>query len=401
MEGKNVILGITGGIAAYKAAIIVRLLVKLGARVQVVMTASAKEFVSPLTLATLSKRPILVDFFNPENGTWNSHVDLGIWADVMIIAPATANTIGKAACGIADNLLLTTFLSAKCPVFWVPTMDLDMYRHPAVQQNLEKLKSFGNHIIEAEIGELASGLVGKGRMAEPETIVENLKQFFDVPKILNRKKILITAGPTYENIDPVRFIGNSSSGKMAYALADALSEIGADVTMISGPVKIKPENSEIKIIRIKTADEMLEKTKEHFEESEIIVFAAAVADYKPKIYSESKIKKSDDNLILELTKNPDIAEELGKLKTEKQISVGFALETEHELENALTKLQRKNFDIIVLNSLSDSGAGFEHDTNKITIVDKYNNIQKFELKSKKEVAKDIVQKIISFGKYNN
>jgi phosphopantothenoylcysteine decarboxylase/phosphopantothenate--cysteine ligase len=373
--------------------------VKEGAQVQVVMTAAAKEFITPLTLATLSKKPILVDFFDPENGNWNSHVDLGLWADVMLIAPATANTIGKAACGIADNLLLTTYLSAKCPVFWAPTMDLDMYNHPAMQRNIDILKSFGNTIIEAETGELASGLVGKGRMAEPETIVEVLKNFFNRQKILTGKKVLITAGPTYEDIDPVRFIGNRSSGKMGFAVADALFELGAEVTIVSGPVKIKPKNTGIKVVSVKSADEMLAKSKEYFSDSQIIVFAAAVADYKPKEKMGSKIKKSDNRLTLELVKNPDIASELGKIKNKNQMLIGFALETDNELENAVSKLKKKNFDFIVLNSLRESGAGFEHDTNKITIVDKNNNIQKFELKTKAEVALDIVQKIISLDEF--
>ncbi len=395
MEGRNVILGITGGIAAYKAAILVRLLVKEGAQVQVVMTKTAKEFISPLTLATLSKKPILIEFFNPENGDWNSHVDLGLWADILLIAPATANTIGKAAGGIADNLLLTTYLSAKCPVFWAPTMDLDMYNHPTVRRNIEILKSFGNTIIEAETGELASGLVGKGRMAEPESILAVLKNFFNQKKIFSGKKVLITAGPTYENIDPVRYIGNRSSGKMGFALADVLYELGADVTIVAGPVKIKPENAGVRVVSVNCAEHMLEKTKELFADSQIIIFAAAVSDYKPKEILDTKIKKNDDTLILELVKNPDIAAVLAKMKKDTQITVGFALETDNELENAQLKLERKNFDFIVLNSMKDAGAGFEGDTNKITIVDKRNNIQKFELKTKKEVARDIVQKIIS------
>ncbi len=395
MEGRNVILGITGGIAAYKAAILVRLLVKEGAQVQVVMTKTAKEFISPLTLATLSKKPILIEFFNPENGDWNSHVDLGLWADILLIAPATANTIGKAAGGIADNLLLTTYLSAKCPVFWAPTMDLDMYNHPTVRRNIEILKSFGNTIIEAETGELASGLVGKGRMAEPESILAVLKNFFNQKKIFSGKKVLITAGPTYENIDPVRYIGNRSSGKMGFALADVLYELGADVTIVAGPVKIKPENAGVRVVSVNCAEHMLEKTKELFADSQIIIFAAAVADYKPKEILDTKIKKNDDTLILELVKNPDIAAVLAKMKKDTQITVGFALETDNELENAQLKLERKNFDFIVLNSMKDAGAGFEGDTNKITIVDKRNIIQKFELKTKKEVARDIVQKIIS------
>ncbi len=395
MEGRNVILGITGGIAAYKAAILVRLLVKEGAQVQVVMTKTAKEFISPLTLATLSKKPILIEFFNPENGDWNSHVDLGLWADILLIAPATANTIGKAAGGIADNLLLTTYLSAKCPVFWAPTMDLDMYNHPTVRRNIEILKSFGNTIIEAETGELASGLVGKGRMAEPESILAVLKNFFNQKKIFSGKKVLITAGPTYENIDPVRYIGNRSSGKMGFALADVLYELGADVTIVAGPVKIKPENAGVRVVSVNCAEHMLEKTKELFADSQIIIFAAAVSDYKPKEILDTKIKKNDDTLILELVKNPDIAAVLAKMKKDTQITVGFALETDNELENAQLKLERKNFDFIVLNSMKDAGAGFEGDTNKITIVDKRNIIQKFELKTKKEVARDIVQKIIS------
>ena len=394
MKGKKIIVGITGGIAAYKAAILIRLLIKKGTEVQVLMTPFAEKFITPLTLSTLSQKPVLKMFYNPENGDWNNHVNLGLWADAFIIAPATANTLGKAANGIADNLLLTSYLSAKCPVFWAPAMDLDMFKHPAVQKNIKTLKSFGNHIIDAETGELASGLEGKGRMAEPEHIVSYMENFFTEKKKLQKYKILITAGPTYENIDPVRFIGNRSSGKMGFALADIFSENGADVTLISGPVNIKPENQNITVISVQNAEEMFTETKKYFPTRDIIIFAAAVADYTPKNPAQSKIKKKSDTLKINLKPTKDIAKELGARKTKNQITVGFALETDNELINAQKKIKKKNFDIIVLNSLKDKDAGFGYNTNKISIIDKDNNITRFELKSKAEVAKDILNKVI-------
>ncbi len=393
MKGKKIIVGITGGIAAYKAAILIRLLIKKGAEVQVLMTPFAEKFITPLTLSTLSQKPVLKMFYNPENGDWNSHVDLGLWADAFIIAPATANTLGKAANGIADNLLLTTYLSAKCPIFWAPAMDLDMFKHAAVQKNIQTLKSFGNRIIDAETGELASGLEGKGRMAEPEHIVSYLENFFAEKKKLRKHKVLITAGPTYENIDPVRFIGNRSSGKMGFALADVFSENGAEVTVISGPVNIRPNNRNITVISVQSAEEMFNETEKHFPNHDIIIFAAAVADYTPKNPAQSKIKKKSDTLNIDLKPTKDIAKELGFRKTKNQITVGFALETDNELVNAQEKIKKKNFDIIVLNSLKDEGAGFGYNTNKISIIDKDNNITRFELKSKTEVAKDILNKV--------
>jgi len=397
MQEKKIILGITGGIAAYKAAILIRLLIKKGAEVQVITTPFAEKFITPLTLATLSKRPVLKMFYNPENGDWNSHVDLGLWADAFIIAPATANTMGKAANGIADNLLLTTYLSARCPVFWTPAMDLDMFQHQAVQNNIATLKSYGNHFIDAETGELASGLEGKGRMAEPENIVEELEDFFNSKKKLKNYNILITAGPTYEKIDPVRFIGNRSSGKMGFALAEVLSEKGAKVNLVSGPVSLKTNSENINIISVESAEEMFNETKKIFAENDIIIFAAAVADYTPQNPVNSKIKKKTNSLNIELKPTKDIAKELGKLKSKQQITVGFALETDNEIVNAQQKIAKKNFDFIVLNSLNDKGAGFAHDTNKISIIDKDNNIQEFELKSKKDVAEDIVNKIIELS----
>jgi len=394
MKNKNIIVGITGGIAAYKAAILVRLLIKGGAEVQVLMTPFAEKFISNLTLATLSKRPVLKMFYNPENGDWNSHVDLGLWADAMIIAPATANTMGKAVNGIADNLLLTTYLSARCPVFWAPAMDLDMFNHPSVQESISKLKSYGNYIIDADFGELASGLEGKGRMAEPENIVKHLCNFFDSKKKLKGKKVLITAGPTYEKIDPVRFIGNRSSGKMGYALAETAAEKGAEVCLISGPVNIKLNHKNINIINIESAEEMYQAVNQYYSEYDISIFSAAVSDYSVKNTFEEKIKKGPENFSLKLFPTKDIACEMGKLKKEKQVNIGFALETENEIENAQKKIKKKNFDLIVLNSLKDKGAGFGYDTNKISIIDKNNNIQRFELKTKKETAQDIINKII-------
>ncbi|MFA6403691.1 MAG: bifunctional phosphopantothenoylcysteine decarboxylase/phosphopantothenate--cysteine ligase CoaBC [Salinivirgaceae bacterium] len=394
LADKNIILGVTGGIAAYKAAYLTRLFVKKGAHVKVIMTPLAKEFITPLTLATLSKNPILVDFFNPENGDWNSHVDLGLWADAMVIAPATANTMGKIAHGIADNLLLTTYLSARCPVFLAPAMDLDMYQHPATIQNMEILKSFGNYLIEPEVGELASGLVGKGRMAEPETIVDALEKYFNSIQDFAGKQLMITAGPTHEMIDPVRFIGNYPSGKMGYALAEEMAERGAKVTLISGAVAIKPIHKNIQLISVKSAQQMLEACQLNFENHDAGIMVAAVADYTPKDISSQKIKKKNEVLSLGLKQTADIAATLGKQKKSNQLLIGFALETTNELENAKEKLEKKNFDFIVLNSLNDEGSGFQSDDNKITIITRKQEIKTFDLKPKKLVAKDIADEII-------
>ncbi len=394
MLKKNILVGITGGIAAYKAAILVRMLVKEQCNVKIVMTPFAKHFITPLTLATLSKNPILVDFYNPENGDWNSHVDLGLWADAFVIAPATANSMAKMANGIADNLLLTTYLSAKCPVFFAPTMDLDMYKHPATQKNIQILIERGNICIEAESGELASGLDGKGRMAQPENIILSLKNFFEKKDDFANKKILITAGPTYEHIDPVRFIGNHSSGKMGFAIAEEFANRGADVFLISGPVNLKTNNIRIKRFNVSSATEMFKKSIEIFPQTDITILAAAVSDFAPTEISNKKIKKKD-KLFLKLKKTPDIAYNLGKKKRSNQIITGFALETDEEIKNAKEKLHKKNFDLIVVNSLKDKGAGFNHDTNKITILNKNEKIFKFELKSKTKVAEDIADSILN------
>jgi phosphopantothenoylcysteine decarboxylase/phosphopantothenate--cysteine ligase len=400
LKGKNIILGITGSIAAYKAAILVRSLVKEGADVKVIMTPLAKEFISPLTLATLCKNPILVDFFNPENGDWNSHVDLGLWADLYLIAPASANTMGKMAHGIADNLLLTTYLSAKCPVMVAPAMDHDMYQHPATLKNIEILKSYGNTIVEATSGELASGLIGKGRMEEPEVITEKIKLFFaqqeGEKKKLSNKNVLITAGPTYEQIDPVRFIGNNSTGKMGFAIAEELAERGAIVNMVCGPTAEKASHKNIIVHNVVSADDMLKKSVELFDTSDISIMAAAVADFTPVNKDFQKVKRGKENWTIELKPTADIAKTLGESKKDNQVMVGFALETQNEEYNAKDKLTRKNLDFIVLNSLNDKGAGFGYDTNKITIIDNQNNIQKFELKTKREVAGDIADKILTY-----
>ncbi|MBN2662596.1 MAG: bifunctional phosphopantothenoylcysteine decarboxylase/phosphopantothenate--cysteine ligase CoaBC [Bacteroidales bacterium] len=393
MLKKNILLGITGGIAAYKAAIIVRLLIKLGCNVKVVLSEKAKHFITPLTLATLSKNPILVDFFDPENGSWNSHVDLGLWADAYIIAPATANSLSKMALGVADNLLLTTYLSARCPVFFAPTMDLDMYKHPATQKNINTLIERGNICIEAQSGELASGLEGKGRMAEPDTIVRKITDFFEAKLDFLNKNVLITAGPTYEHIDPVRFIGNYSSGKMGFAIAQEFANRGANVTLVSGPVNISTINNNINRIDVTSANEMYEQAEKHFHNANIAVFAAAVADYMPVIQADEKIKKSSENFTLQLKKTPDIAKLLGEIKRNDQINVGFALETNDEVVNAKEKLIKKNFDFVVLNSLKDEGAGFNHDTNKITIISNNAKPIMYPLKSKQQVAVDIVNNI--------
>ena len=400
LKDKNIILGVTGSIAAYKAAVLVRMLVKNEAAVKVIMTGHAKEFITPLTLATLSKNPVLVDFYNPENGDWHNHVELGLWADAMLIAPATANTIAKMAGGIADNLLLTTYLSARCPVFIAPAMDLDMFNHPATQKNLKTLQESGNIIIEAATGELASGLSGQGRMEEPEMITGILDTFFrkqtvkkKVRKKITGKKILITAGPTYEPIDPVRFIGNHSSGRMGFALAESLAELDASVVLISGPTSLRISNANITTISVTSAEEMYLECMHYYPEMDGAILSAAVADYRPARYAEKKIKSSHKNLVLDLEPTRDIAEQLGKIKKNHQFLVGFALETDKETANACKKLKRKNFDFIVINSLTDQGAGFQTETNKISILDKNNKLLNFELKSKKEVAIDIVQSL--------
>lgn len=394
LKDKHIIIGITGSIAAYKAAILIRLLVKSGAEVKVIMTPMAKQFITPLTIATLAKSPILVDFYNPENGDWNSHVDLGMWADLYLIAPASANTIGKMANGIADNLLLTTYLSAKCPVLVAPAMDLDMYAHPANLKNLETLKSYGNRIVEPASGELASGLIGKGRMEEPENIVKAVEDFFFQPAELSGKHFLVTAGPTFEPIDPVRFIGNWSSGKMGYAIAEELAKRGAKVSLVSGPTNISSTHPNITKTDVVSAEEMYQKCIDIYPNTHGAVMCAAVADYRPDSYSNVKIKRKSNDLSINLTPNKDIAAELGKIKKQEQLLVGFALETNDEVQNSAKKLQSKNLDFIVLNSLRDKGAGFNHDTNKISIIFKDGKEEHFDLKSKADVAKDIVDQIV-------
>jgi phosphopantothenoylcysteine decarboxylase/phosphopantothenate--cysteine ligase len=401
LKGKNILVGVTGGIAAYKTASIIRLLVREGAEVKVIMTDHAKEFITPLTLSTLSKNPVLTEFYNPENGNWNSHVDLGLWADLFLIAPATANSIAKMASGIADNLLLTSYLSARCPVFIAPSMDTDMLNHPATIINIETLKAFGNKILEPATGDLASGLTGKGRMAEPDVIVKEIINFFTKKKRdkpLRGKHILINAGPTRESIDPVRFISNYSSGKMGIALADAAVEYGATVELVLGPVDILPRNTSVRITRVVTAESMASECISKFPGCDAAILSAAVADYTPVRSEKEKIKKNDKTLMLKLKPTTDIAEALGKIKKSSQVLAGFALETGNGISNAKGKLKRKNLDIIVLNSLKDRGAGFEHNTNKITIIDKYNNIDKFELKTKEEAARDILDRIVSIFK---
>ena len=397
LKGKHIILGITGSIAAYKAAYIIRGLVKKGAEVQVVITPSGKEFITPLTLATLSSHPVISEFFSNRDGTWNSHVDLGLWADVMLIAPATASTIGKMANGIADNMLVTTYLSCKAPVFVAPAMDLDMFAHPTTQQNLDRLRSFGNRIIEPASGELASHLVGKGRMEEPDKIIEALEEFFSERQELKGKKIVITAGPTYEKIDPVRFIGNYSSGKMGYALAEACANRGAEVILVSGPVSLSTHHPAIKRIDVESADEMYEATVHAFQEANAAILCAAVADYRPENKTEQKIKREkDEELMLRLVANKDIAATLGSMKKDGQVLVGFALETQNGVQHATGKLERKNLDFIVLNSLSDAGAGFRCDTNKVSILERNGLITEYALKSKTEVAGDIVNKLVDY-----
>ena len=395
LSGKKIVVAVSGSIAAYKAAYLVRLLIKSNAEVKCVLTPGATEFVAPLTFATLSKHECWSDYINTAKSNWNNHVDLALWADAIVVAPATANTISKMAHGACDNLLMAVYLSARCPVYIAPAMDEDMWKHPSTKENIKKIISFGNHIIPVDRGELASGLIGEGRMAEPEAIVDFLENEFlkaSHTAVLKGKKILITAGPTYEAIDPVRFIGNHSSGKMGISLAEKAGAMGAEVTLVLGPSKEKVAGA-YKTIRVNSANEMYAACKKMFGQSDICIFAAAVADYTPKTISQQKIKKSDSDLDIHLKKNIDIAAEFGKIKKTGQVSVGFALESEKELQHAREKMKKKNFDLVVLNSIREQGAGFQHDTNKISILGKNNKLTKFGLKSKPEVAIDILTAI--------
>ena len=400
LQGKHIVLGITGGIAAYKSASLTRLLVKAGAEVQVIMTPSAREFISPLTLSTLTGKPVITEFFTANTGEWHSHVDLGLWADAMVVAPATACTIGKMAHGVADNMLVTTYLSAKAPVFVAPAMDLDMMAHPSTTANLNLLRSYGNHIIEPASGELASHLIGKGRMEEPERIVEVLREFFSSKGQFAGKRVLVTAGPTYERIDPVRFIGNFSSGKMGYAIADALADRGAEVVLVSGPVgELKPRNPRVEVRKIESALQMLDECERVWPAADMAVMTAAVADYRVDNRADSKIKREGNQAPeLRLVENPDIAATLGASKKPGQLLIGFALETDNEAAHAANKLKRKNLDAIVLNSLRDAGAGFGTDTNKITILSADGSAKPYPLKTKREVAADVADFISSLLK---
>lgn len=391
LKGKHIILGITGSIAAYKAACLLRLLIKQGAEVQVVMTPAGKEFITPVTLSSLSGKPVVSEFFTANTGEWHSHVDLGLWADALLIAPATASTIGKMAHGIADNMLVTTYLSCKAPVFVAPAMDLDMFAHPSTRHNLDLLRSYGNHIIEPASGELASHLIGKGRMEEPENIVAVLDRFFDRGRSLAGKRVLVTAGPTYEKIDPVRFIGNYSSGKMGFALAEACAEAGAEVTLVAGPVSLNTAHASIHRIDVESASEMYRAAVEVYEHADVAIMCAAVADYAPETVSDVKLKRSGEERVLRLKPNPDIAAELGRRKRAGQYLVGFALETNDEESNARLKLAKKNLDLIVLNSLRDAGAGFRCDTNKVTVIGREGEPVEIPCKPKTEVAADIVE----------
>ncbi len=391
LKGKNIIVGITGGIAAYKTASLVRLFVKAGTSVQVIMTPNAREFITPVTLSTLSGKPVISEFFTANTGQWNSHVDLGLWADAMVIAPATAATIAKMATGVADNMLVTTYLSAKAPVFVAPAMDLDMFKHPTTTRNLELLRSYGNHIIEPAAGELASHLIGKGRMEEPEKIFEVIDRFFEQGQDLAEKKVMITAGPTYEKIDPVRFIGNFSSGKMGFALAEECAARGAEVTLIAGPVALKSESPAIHRIDVMSAQEMHDVAIREFATSDVAILCAAVADYAVENASDHKIKRERDEIpVIRLKQNPDIARAIGEMKRPGQVTIGFALETDHEVENAIGKCQRKNLDFIVLNSLQNKDAGFQVDTNVITIITRDGKTIEYPCKPKTEVARDII-----------
>ena len=396
LSGKKIVLGISGGIAAYKTATLVRLFIKAGAKVQVIMTPASKDFVTPLTLSTLSKNPVYSTFYNEEdeNASWNNHVEIGLWADLMLIAPATANTMSKMTNGTCDNLLLATYLSAKCPVYFAPAMDLDMYKHPSTLASFTALKSFGNIMIPAESGELASGLSGEGRMAEPENIIAFIENDIAEKLPLRGKKILITAGPTYEAIDPVRFIGNHSSGKMGFEIANEAAKLGAEVTLISGPSHLNVENKLIRLVRVVSAEEMYNECHNYFENTDVAIAAAAVADYRPKNVASQKIKKAESSFNIELERTEDILASLGQIK-KNQFLIGFALETENEIENAKAKIQKKNLDLIVLNSLQDDGAGFGTPTNKVTFIDSKFNIEPMDLKSKGKVAQDILNKVIA------
>jgi phosphopantothenoylcysteine decarboxylase / phosphopantothenate---cysteine ligase len=395
MAAKKVLIGISGSIAAYKITTLIRLLVKNGHEVKCIMTEAACQFISPLTIATLSKNKVNKDLFDQD--TWISHVELGLWADIYLIAPATANTLSKLANGAADNMLIATYLSMKCPVIIAPAMDLDMWQHPSTLRNIELLKSYGNEIIPVGKGELASGLIGDGRLAEPEEMFNYLMTFFSNKQRLKGKKVLITAGPTYEHLDPVRYIGNHSSGKMGIAIANKAADLGAEVILVLGPSNQKVENQGIKVIKVQSADQMFQACDDQFAASDVVIFSAAVADYKPKTIADQKIKKNDPTLSIELVKNIDIAATLGSKKTANQTIVGFALETNDEEENAIKKIHKKNFDFVVLNSMNDKGAGFGLDTNKITIIHKDGNKKEFGVKSKLEVAADIIEEIISIN----
>jgi phosphopantothenoylcysteine decarboxylase / phosphopantothenate---cysteine ligase len=396
LSGKKILLGISGGIAAYKTATLVRLFIKAGAHVQVIMTPASKDFITPLTLSTLSKNPVYSSFYDQseDNEKWNSHVELGLWADLMLVAPATANTLSKMANGVCDNLLIATYLSAKCPIYFAPAMDLDMYIHPSTLESFHKLKLFGNTMIPAENGELASGLSGEGRMSEPENIIAFLETDLESRLPLKGKKILITAGPTYEAIDPVRFIGNHSTGKMGFDIAQSAANFGASVILVSGPSHFKIDNGLVQVVPVVSAQEMYEACHQYYDDVDVAIAAAAVADYKPKNAAPHKIKKTADNFTIEFEKTEDILASLGKIK-KNQFLIGFALETENEIENAKLKIQKKNLDLIVLNSLQDEGAGFGKPTNKVTFIDRNFNVEPMELKSKEAVADDILNKVIA------
>lgn len=397
LKGKKVLLGITASIAAYKTAELVRLFKKAGASVRVIQTEASLDFIAPLTLATLSEKPVLTKMVDPDSGEWSNHVELGLWADIMVIAPLTANTMAKMKAGECDNLLLATYLSAKCPIYFAPAMDLDMYKHPSTKANISTLQEYGNILIPSGFGELASGLVGEGRMAEPSEIIDSITAELNKDLPLTNKRVLITAGPTHESIDPARYIANRSSGKMGIALAVEAANNGALVSLVLGPTHLNCKHANITVYKVVTASQMHEQVNAHFPTTEIGIFAAAVADYKPDVVAKNKIKKSDSNLNISLEKTVDILAEMGSKKNDKQFIVGFALETDNEVENAKDKLKRKNLDMIVLNSLNNKGAGFQHNTNKITIIDKANNISNFELKDKSEVAKDVIDKIIELS----
>lgn len=394
LKDKHIVLGITGSIAAYKAASLARLLIKAGAEVQIVITPAGKEFITPVTLSALTGKPVVSEFFTANDGTWHSHVDLGQWADLMLIAPATASTLGKMANGVADNMLITTYMSMKAPVMIAPAMDLDMFAHPATIRNLEILNSYGNIIIEPAAGELASHLIGKGRMEEPENILSVVEDFFAKGATLSKKKILITAGPTYEKIDPVRFIGNYSSGKMGFFLAEECARRGAEVTLVAGPVSLQTHHPNITRIDVESAEEMYNASVRVFSTMDTAILCAAVADFRPSEQYAEKVKRGEDLFSISLVPNKDIAASLGKMKKANQLLIGFALETNDEETNALKKIVKKNLDFIVLNSLNDAGAGFKFDTNKIAIINKNGERKDFTLKSKKEVASDIIDETL-------